>query len=217
MRCLKTLTCSSASRAFPPTSDSIFSLLRRSNSSLVNLLWSHWKIFIQMIVLQGTETCFPFQMYLFLRWLTVKYRKIFFSVWQQLIKICRLTVTGSLTAARRFPSVDTFQPWFHFSAGGSWTGFQHGSSRFWGLQLHAQAPGVVLLQNTMVWLERQEECHIQRLHFKESCQKFLITRSVANLPSSDFLAVSSFSSLVMKRSRSSSTTVRVVWTWFRTF
>lgn len=41
MRCRKTLTCSSASTAFPPTSDSMLSLLRRSNSSFVNLLWSH--------------------------------------------------------------------------------------------------------------------------------------------------------------------------------
>lgn len=38
MRWRRTFTCSSASRAFPPTSESMFSLLRRSSSSLVSLL-----------------------------------------------------------------------------------------------------------------------------------------------------------------------------------
>lgn len=45
------------------------------------------------------------------------------------------------------------------------------------------------------------------------CSLFLIKGKMTKAPSRAFLAFSSFSSLVMKRSRSSSTTVRVVWTW----
>lgn len=55
--------------------------------------------------------------------------------------------------------------------------------------------------------KRKKENRIHWLHV------YAIKWNMTNVPSSDFLVFSSFSSLVMKRSRSSSTTVRVVWTW----
>ncbi len=67
-----------------------------------------------------------------------------------------------------------------------------------------------------VFRKTQEESHLRRLHVCAILPKtieFVFKRNVANIPSSDFLVFSSFRSLLMKRSRSSSTTVRVVWTW----
>lgn len=114
----------------------------------------------------------------------------------------------SLTAAESSPSADTFQPWFHFSAGGPWIGSRPGSYRSLGLRSRVPAPDVFLGRHKAKGLaERWSTVN----HKVRILRCFKNVFSATDVPSSSFLDFSSFSNLAMKRSRSSSTTARVVW------